>query len=256
MEPHQPSPRPAGRRTCSEEEWAWARADYLDGFAAPQIAAAYGMGVSTLRERAHREGWRRRDQPAAEAGLSVDVEDVTEEDQDVSTMVDTAWRRAALAIKTGDRLAARAWLRLHEDLLPILREIREIARADDARSSPVTADPDASDALDGLDAEPHAADQSDAPDGPTASHLSDASDASDASDVVSSAHPDSLPELGRAARTALPPGALDRTDRRVRAQVWRLRVAAANGAMPAAEAEAGVAALLAGAEAAAPGRPP
>ena len=49
----------------NDEIWAVIREDYLRGDTQPGLAERFGVGVSTIRDRARREGWRKRDQPSA-----------------------------------------------------------------------------------------------------------------------------------------------------------------------------------------------
>ncbi|CAN5292838.1 hypothetical protein BH10PSE2_BH10PSE2_22400 [soil metagenome] len=54
--------RPA-RYAAPAEVWARVRDDYLGGLSAPACCRRHGVGLSALRDRAGREGWRRADRP-------------------------------------------------------------------------------------------------------------------------------------------------------------------------------------------------
>ena len=49
-------------RIRTDETWAEAREDYLTGFTAEEVCRRHEIGLSALRRRARREGWRRTDQ--------------------------------------------------------------------------------------------------------------------------------------------------------------------------------------------------
>jgi hypothetical protein len=53
-----------GYRIRPPETWEAVRADYLAGDTAEYVAERYGVGLSALRQRARREGWRKADRPA------------------------------------------------------------------------------------------------------------------------------------------------------------------------------------------------
>lgn len=87
------------------------RDDYLDGLSQPVLAARYGVGMSTIRDRARREGWRRRDHPAPpvpplDGGEVADAEEAHPMRPVVAVVAD-AYRQADIA-----RLLLRNdWLR-------------------------------------------------------------------------------------------------------------------------------------------------
>lgn len=56
-----PAARPRGARRTSEETWARARDEYLAGESAPTVCARFDIGLSSFRERARLDGWRRTD---------------------------------------------------------------------------------------------------------------------------------------------------------------------------------------------------
>jgi hypothetical protein len=106
------------------EVWAAARDLYLDGASAPEVCERFGIGLSTFRDRAAREGWRRADvadalpppapawSEAAEAALETDPE----------VVADRAWRSAARAVAQGRVHEARRWTRLARDMDAMSRE--------------------------------------------------------------------------------------------------------------------------------------
>lgn len=73
----------------------------------------YSLGLSALRRRARREGWRRHDQldPAF-------VDDALEVFEDVNPfdLVEMAWRRLAAAVARGQGTEAARWQRIHAEL--------------------------------------------------------------------------------------------------------------------------------------------
>ena len=69
MSPHR------GRPTAPETVWAAVKADYLVGMTATDACRLHGVGLSALRARAAREGWRRADQPWTSGPGAPDPED-------------------------------------------------------------------------------------------------------------------------------------------------------------------------------------
>jgi hypothetical protein len=60
--PH-PNSTPTNPRSAPEEVWARVREDYLAGVPAAEACRRHGVGLTAMRNRAAREGWRRADQP-------------------------------------------------------------------------------------------------------------------------------------------------------------------------------------------------
>lgn len=106
-------------RIRTDETWAEARADYLIGFTAEEVCRRHDIGLSALRQRARREGWRRTDQddPVA-ADDDLDVFD----DVEAPDLVDMAWRRLAAAVARGRAADAARWQRIHAQLLARAQE--------------------------------------------------------------------------------------------------------------------------------------
>ncbi|MDZ4061885.1 MAG: hypothetical protein U1C75_12010, partial [Brevundimonas sp.] len=110
----------SGHHRASDETWARARADYLAGESASVVCDRYGMRVSTLRNRAAEEGWRRQDQPEPEP---VDLEAELEAGlPDYADMAAHALIRLNRAILKGHATEAGRWMRLHRTLLEMARK--------------------------------------------------------------------------------------------------------------------------------------
>lgn len=126
------TPHPPARRNRSPESWAAARADYLAGLSAAGVCARYDLGLSALRARARREGWRRLDQagpePADPHALDPDlIEDLDEELEaqgppDLTAMTERASRLADRALGLGRLAEAQGWMRLWRQLSLVLRK--------------------------------------------------------------------------------------------------------------------------------------
>ena len=110
----------SGHHRASDETWARARADYLAGESASVVCDRYGMRVSTLRNRAAEEGWRRQDQPEPEP---VDLDAEMEQGlPDYADMAAHALIRLNRAILKGHATEAGRWMRLHRTLLDMARK--------------------------------------------------------------------------------------------------------------------------------------
>lgn len=99
-------------RIRTDETWELARGDYLTGFTAEEVCRRHDIGLSALRQRARREGWRRHDQ----ADPSPDDDFDVFEDLEPPELVEMAWRRLAAAIARGRGADAARWLRIHATL--------------------------------------------------------------------------------------------------------------------------------------------
>lgn len=101
-------------RIRSPETWERAKADYLDGATAEEACRRHDLGLSALRRRARKEGWRRADQPDADP----DDDDLDlYADVALDEMIDLAWRRMAQAVAHGRGVDAARWSRVHAGLL-------------------------------------------------------------------------------------------------------------------------------------------
>lgn len=130
-------------RIRTDETWAEARADYLTGFTAEEVCRRHDIGLSALRQRARREGWRRNDQADPTPEDDFDVFD----DLEPPELVEMAWRRLAAAIARGRGADAARWQRIHatlharvqaeatQDHRDSLNAAREAAQPPEQRSS-------------------------------------------------------------------------------------------------------------------------
>jgi len=114
-------------RIRSDDAWAEARADYLTGFTAEEVCRRHDIGLSALRKRARRDGWRRHDQ--ADPAVADDDLDVFE-DLEPPDLIEMAWRRMAAAIARGMAADAARWQRIHGDLHARAQAEAEALRAD------------------------------------------------------------------------------------------------------------------------------
>lgn len=114
-----PYDRGGGYRRASDAVWARAGADYLEGDSAETVCARHGLAVSTFRQRARDNGWRRIDQPDPEP---VDLE--AEEAAglpDYAEMARHALVRLNRAVLRGRVAEAAGWMRLHTRLSDLAR---------------------------------------------------------------------------------------------------------------------------------------
>lgn len=137
-----------GHRLRTRTIWAVAQYDYLQGDTAEQVCDRYGLAISTFRDRAKREKWRRVDQP--EPPLPPVEEDAPADDEpvDCQALSDDALTRVRRALRKGRAAEAASWMRLHEKLenrLEAQRErVRRRERIEQARgsaSAPIAIDP-------------------------------------------------------------------------------------------------------------------
>ncbi|MFJ6025740.1 hypothetical protein ACIQC9_14200 [Brevundimonas sp. NPDC092305] len=162
---HLPAPAPTGRRMAPDDVWVQVREDYLGGLSAPECCRRYGVGLSALRERAAREGWRRIDQPWTPPNpLDPDDEGLVLEEQvggdldkvDLCQLSYVAFRRMMRAVMRGDAAEALRWRRVRQAMDDEEAELdRMIARQEAVRHYLGYPDgPDASDASDGVSGGP------------------------------------------------------------------------------------------------------
>ncbi|QBX37608.1 hypothetical protein E4M02_00440 [Brevundimonas sp. S30B] len=112
-----------GYTRASDAVWARARQDYLAGDAAETVCARYDLGLSTLRQRARAEGWRRRDQPDPEpVDLEAEVEAGLPDYADIARHALVRMNRAVLA---GRGPEAAGWMRIHRQMLEMARAANE-----------------------------------------------------------------------------------------------------------------------------------
>lgn len=110
----------SGRRVRSGDTWAAARQAYLHGASAGEVCVLFELGLSALRARARRDGWRRIDQPDPDPDLEEDIDgELDEQYVDYEVMAERTGRLASRALHLDDAPAAERWLRLHLRLLPL-----------------------------------------------------------------------------------------------------------------------------------------
>jgi hypothetical protein len=107
----------------SPETWDAARAAYLAGESAQSVCERFDLGLSALRDRARREGWRRADAPDPDPAADDDLFDDQAPLPSRQEMMDTLWRIAARALRRGRTAEAHRCLAAHARLV-------EQARAD------------------------------------------------------------------------------------------------------------------------------
>jgi hypothetical protein len=117
-------------RSAPDEVWARVKADYLAGLSAPACCRRPGVGLSTLRSRAAREGWRRSDQPWTPPNdldpwdEGVELEERLGGDLDRVELHELAWvayRRRMRAVLRGHAAEALRWNRVC-DMLEVERQ--------------------------------------------------------------------------------------------------------------------------------------
>lgn len=115
----------SGRRCPPPEVWERVQTDYLAGLSGPACARRHGVGLSTLRDRAARGGWRRADQPwippepldPDDEGLALEEEVGGDLDQiNLHQLVFVAGQRMLRAVLRGDARAALRWRRVRDAL--------------------------------------------------------------------------------------------------------------------------------------------
>ena len=160
---------PQGRTSPPDEVWARVREDYLAGWSAPDCCRRYGVGLSALRARAAREGWRRSDQLWSPPDRldpwdeGVDLEQRVGGDLDKVGLEElgfVAHRRMMRAVMRGDAVEALRWRRVQLTMLEVEAEVaRDMERyeairwrlqADAEDRAPGPNASDASDASDGV----------------------------------------------------------------------------------------------------------
>lgn len=174
-----PRPFDGGHFNAPDAVWLRVRDDYLAGMSAPDACRRHGVGLSALRARAAREGWRRIDQPWAPPPNALDAEDegLKLEDRvggdldkvELCELSFVAHRRMMRAVLRGDATAALRWrqvmramdeeeaemdraLAQHEALRHERAGWAELADEQAAeRAAAATAAPDGSDGSDGSD---------------------------------------------------------------------------------------------------------
>jgi hypothetical protein len=108
--------RGPGRPTAPDEVWDAVRDDYLAGMTAADACRKHGVGMSALRARSARDGWRRKDQPWSDALPEDDpgrvLEDRVNGDFEAIGFLDlsdVARSRMILGVLRNDARAAEEW---------------------------------------------------------------------------------------------------------------------------------------------------
>jgi hypothetical protein len=141
--PDAPARAASAHRKHGPRVWDWARADYEGGQPASVICKTYNSGLSTFRERAAREGWRRCDAEPEMLPADADrLDALSDNDDDPHALALLAWKRFALSLRDGDRLGARAWLRLHREMRTEMRHILDDIALDEEYAALRTRGPD------------------------------------------------------------------------------------------------------------------
>jgi len=112
---------PANPRSAPDAVWALVRRDYRSGLPAPEVCRRHGVGLTSMRNRAAREGWRRADGPwTPPNGLDPCDEGVLLEEQvggdldkvELYDLSAIARRRMMRAVMRGQAAEALRWRRL------------------------------------------------------------------------------------------------------------------------------------------------
>jgi len=138
-----PSPADAGRNPLPDAAWDQIRADYLAGWSAPACARRYGVGLSTVRQRAADEKWRREDHPwTLPKGLDRDDEGLALEERfdgdldriPLAELIVVAFQRMMRAVLHGNAAEALRWRRVRQALDAEDARLRRLhAQAQEAR---------------------------------------------------------------------------------------------------------------------------
>ncbi len=131
----------SGHRSAPDAVWAAVREDYLAGMSAPEACRVHGVGLTALRGRAAREGWRRADQPwtpptrldpwdegvALEAQVGGDLDRV-----ELRELAYVAYRRMMRAVMRGDAAEALRWQRVRVVMDAEEAELERLGEAQEA----------------------------------------------------------------------------------------------------------------------------
>lgn len=144
-------PAPAARRV-PDEIWEQVREAYLSGVSAPACCRRFGVGLTALRSRAARDGWRRADMPWQPPVTHLDPEDEgVQLEDDIGGDLDllhpfmlsrVAERRMMRAVLRGDATEVLRWHRVYQAMEALqLQEDRELACEDALRARMLPVDP-------------------------------------------------------------------------------------------------------------------
>ena len=131
---------PAGRRVAPEAVWAEVRRDYTDGMSAPDCCRRHGVGLTALRDRAAREGWRRADLPWVPPRNLLDPEDegvalearASLDQIDLCQLSYVAQRRMMRAVLRGNAVEALRWRRVAQAMNEEEAEMDRMREQDEA----------------------------------------------------------------------------------------------------------------------------
>lgn len=151
-----------GWRSPPDEVWAAVREDYLAGWSATECCRRHGVGLTSLRNRAAREGWRRQDQPWTPPNTLDPWDEGVELELKVGGDLDkvetcqlwfVAHRRMLRAVMRGDATEALRWRRVELIMNEVEAETDRMAEAQDALiwHARNRGELDALDGLNGLD---------------------------------------------------------------------------------------------------------
>ncbi|WP_395944052.1 hypothetical protein [Brevundimonas sp.] len=133
-----PYARRGGYRHVPDEVWAQAGQAYLNGDSAETVCDRHGLALSTFRQRARAQGWRRRDQDWVDpepVDLAAEVEAGLPDYADIARHALVRLNRAVLA---GRAVEAARWMRIHRQMLAFAQQD---PRADHPPSGEVAAQP-------------------------------------------------------------------------------------------------------------------
>jgi hypothetical protein len=134
---------PPRRRTGDARRWDAARDEYLAGSPAEAVCRRHDLRLATFRRRAREKGWRRMDQPEADAQEPSSAPPAQDEPLVIpdappgasrdaaltaAQMVEKCWSHIQTAVAAGQLIQARGWLRLYKDLKPFARHEEIAAR--------------------------------------------------------------------------------------------------------------------------------
>ncbi len=143
MDEGRTAPTP-GARIAPEAVWKEVRADYLAGLSAPRCCRRHGVGLTALRLRAAREGWRRADQPWIPPSTTRDPWDpgrALEEEVhgDLSRieprqLSQVAWQRIQHAVLRGDAAEVLRWSKVQALMQAEVEALDRFIEEEEARA--------------------------------------------------------------------------------------------------------------------------
>ena len=135
---------PRGARVAPEAVWKAVRADYLAGLSAADCCRRHGVGLTALRLRAAREGWRRADQPWIPPSTTRDprdpgraLEEQVHGDMDrvePQHLLFVAWRRIQQAVIRGDAGEVLRWSKVQALMQAEVEALDRFIEEDAARA--------------------------------------------------------------------------------------------------------------------------